>query len=527
LLDQALLKIGAIVVPIYETDSIEQIEHIINDAQVAAVFVEDYTLFEKVNHLKPNLKSLKTIRVISEGAVESLIKIGSTKNISDEKLQKISDSVKRSDVATIVYTSGSTGTPKGVVLSHLSFIYLVLSGFQAEGNIIKTLDTKVLLFLPVAHVLARFLSFVSLYGTATLAIGDGMKNLMSDFKQIKPTYVVGVPRVYEKIYNTASQQAGRGLKKKVFAKAANTAIEYAEAIEGDILSRADKYKVKYKLKSEYAVYDKMVFAKIRKVLGGEVRQLICGAAPVGEKLVKFFTGTGLQVIEGFGMTELCGMSTGNRTWCNKLGTIGIPMPGVYAKISDDGELLFKTLSQMDQYNNLDDETAETLIDGWIHTGDLAEIDDKGYIKITGRKKDMLITAGGKNMMPVPLEEIVKTSEIIADACVVAEQKPFVSILITINIPDLNIWLQNQKLKPVKDVSEIKDDPVVTNEIMKVIDEANNTVSRAESIRKFIILDEPFTVENGCSTPSMKIVRTKIYKHYADIIDKELYTKKQY
>ncbi|MDR0788925.1 MAG: AMP-dependent synthetase/ligase [Bifidobacteriaceae bacterium] len=529
LLDIAAMKLGLIPVPIYETSSIEQIKYILNDSGIKHLFVEDRDLKSKVNVIFDAVPTLEEVDVFSELILESLIEIGSNSSTTDAELKKIFKDVKHEDIATIIYTSGSTGNPKGAVLTHGAFIFVVQSGYESVPYVFYRDNARLLLFLPLAHVFARYLEVMSLAGTITMGLSGGIKTLLKDLGHFKPTFLLGVPRVFEKIYNAASQKAGATvgvpeINSKVFADATKIAVKWCDATDGANRSEWNNLKINPILKAQHEFHDKVVYENIRKVIGGNAVHCISGGAPINPELAKFFTGAGMQMLQGFGMTETIAPAMICRQDLNKVGTVGLPFVGVKIAVDENDELLIGGPTIFSGYNNNQALTDETIIDGWVHTGDLASIDDDGNITLIGRKKDIIITAGGKNVIPIPLENIIKTSTIVSEAVVIGEARPFIAAIITLDLMSVNIFLNQKGLEAVSSIKAVKNNPTILEELNRVVDLANETVSRAESIRKFAILEEDFNITNGTLTPSMKIVRPKINTEYVDFINQEIYSK---
>ncbi|PJM72825.1 long-chain fatty acid--CoA ligase [Bifidobacterium primatium] len=512
-LDLAIMSIGALTVPVYETNSALQVKTIFNDSKVRMAFVEDDGQRDKIDSIRDQAAYLEEVYVIELGALDMLAEFGRT--IADDEFWNRENMVGGEDLATIVYTSGSTGTPKGIELTHGSFVFIAYSGCNTMPDIAMKPDRRLLLFLPLAHVFARYMQFFCFAGNVTLGLSSNLKTIIQDFQSFKPTFVLAVPRIFEKIYNAASQKAGAGIKGHLFFDAADTAREWSRY-------QQSAQKMPLPLKMKHALYSKLVYSSIMDVFGGHVEYAVSGGAPLDSSIAHFFNGIGLPLLEGYGMTETCAPACVNPTSGYRIGTIGLPMQGVTFGVADDGELCIKSRAVCKGYHNHPEITTQQIVDGWLHTGDLGDIDDDGFITITGRKKDLIITAGGKNVSPSVLETSVMTSPVIDQCLVIGDRRPFIAALITIDLDDANAWLKAQGAEPVGSLMEAKTNPIIATEVERAVDAANALVSRAESIRKFEILDESFTQENGLLTPSLKTRRAAIEERYAGLINAVIY-----
>ncbi|NEG96798.1 AMP-binding protein [Bifidobacterium sp. SMB2] len=512
-LDLAIMSIGALTVPVYETNSALQVKTIFNDSKVRMAFVEDDGQRDKIDSIRDQAAYLEEVYVIELGALDMLAEFGRT--IADDEFWNRENKVGGDDLATIVYTSGSTGTPKGIELTHGSFVFIAYSGCNTMPDIAMKPDRRLLLFLPLAHVFARYMQFFCFAGNVTLGLSSNLKTIIQDFQSFKPTFVLAVPRIFEKIYNAASQKAGAGMKGHLFFDAANTAREWSRYQQSE-------QKTPLPLKMKHALYSKLVYSSIMDVFGGHVEYAVSGGAPLDSSIAHFFNGIGLPLLEGYGMTETCAPACVNPTSGYRIGTIGLPMQGVTFGVADDGELCIKSRAVCRGYHNHPEITTQQIVDGWLHTGDLGDIDDDGFITITGRKKDLIITAGGKNVSPSVLETSVMTSPVVDQCLVIGDRRPFIAALITIDLDDANAWLKAQGAEPVGSLMEAKTNPIIATEVERAVDAANALVSRAESIRKFEILDESFTQENGLLTPSLKARRAAIEERYAGLINAVIY-----
>ena len=519
ILDFALAAVGAVSVPIYDTDSAPQAQRIMNDSAVKLAFADNRERYDRLDSVKDHCPTLKQILMIDGNALGALEGLGVA--VSDEELDERAATVRTNDLATIVYTSGSTGNPKGAELTHKNFVSITVAASQALHEVVLDDHPRLLLFLPLAHCFARFIQY------ASIASDDGVvgylpdtKSLLPDLRSFEPTYLLGVPRVFEKVYNAASHKAGAGWKGRLFLKAAEAARVWSRKEQaGEQHTFAEI--------AERAKYETLVYRTVRGALGPKIKYVACGGAPLSLDLAHFYNGIGLPMIQGYGMTETAAPFAATRVTDNVIGTVGQPAPGSSIRISDEGELQVKGPNVFRGYHNLPEKTAEAFTaDGWLRTGDLAEIDDEGRIIITGRIKDIIITAGGKNVSPIPLEEEIAKCPIVEHCVVVGDQRPFIGALVTLDPESLAIWLPAHGLSTETPVDRLATNAAVREEIQQYVDKANATVSRAESVRKFAVLDTQFTQENKCLTPSLKVVRPAVNRVFADAIDSEIYNGKR-
>ena len=519
ILDFALAAVGAVSVPIYDTDSAPQAQRIMNDSAVKLAFADNRERFDRLDSVKDHCPALKQILMIEGNALGALEGLGVA--VSDEELNERVATVRADDLATIVYTSGSTGNPKGAELTHKNFVSITIAASQALHEVVLDDHPRLLLFLPLAHCFARFIQY------ASIASDDGVvgylpdtKTLLPDLRSFEPTYLLGVPRVFEKVYNAASHKAGAGWKGRLFVKAAEAARVWSRKEQaGEQHTFAEI--------AERAKYETLVYRTVRGALGPKIKYVACGGAPLSLDLAHFYNGIGLPMIQGYGMTETAAPFAATRVTDNVIGTVGQPAPGSSIRISDEGELQVKGPNVFRGYHNLPEKTAEAFTaDGWLRTGDLAEIDDAGRIIITGRIKDIIITAGGKNVSPIPLEEEIAKCPIVEHCVVVGDQRPFIGALVTLDPESLALWLPAHGLSTETPVDRLATNAAVREEIQQYVDKANATVSRAESVRKFAVLDTQFTQENKCLTPSLKVVRPAVNRVFADVIDNEIYNGKR-
>lgn len=516
-LDMAIMAIGAVTVPIYETSSLSQIRNIINDSHVVMMFVESLDMRNSLQELQEEFTYLQDIDVIEHGAIEACVEFGKT--VRDAEFYEREQAVCGDDCATIVYTSGSAGVPKGVELTHANFVFIARSGILSMPDIALNNNGRLLLFLPLAHVFARYMQLFCFAGTITLGLTSNIKTILADLQTFKPTFILAVPRIFEKIYNAASQKAGRGLSGIIFARAARAARQWSYAQQsGGFIPPV--------LALRHAFYKKVVYQPILQVFGGAVNYAVSGGAPLDLSIAHFFNGIGLPLLEGYGMTETCAPSTVNPTKGYKIGTVGKPVQGVAVAVDDQGELCIKSPAVCKCYHNQPALTQQQIVNGWLHTGDLASIDEDGFVRITGRKKDVIITAGGKNVFPSALESSIMTSPIIAHCVVIGDRKPFIAAIIALDLAEVNHWLTHLGARPVNSLAQARVNRIVRAEVQRAVQNANIMVSRAESIRKFEIVSDEFTQDNGLLTPSLKARRHVVIERYRDIIERSIYAPRQ-
>ena len=518
-LDFALAAIGAVNVPVYDTDSAAQAERIINDSGVKLAITDNRERYDRLDSINDRCPGLQRILMMDGNALGALEGLGVS--VSDEELEARIADTHADDLATIVYTSGSTGAPKGVELTHRNFLSVVRAGYECLGEVLCDNHPRLLLFLPLAHCFARFIQYCSI-GSDDGVVGylPDTKSLLPDLRSFKPTYLLGVPRVFEKVYNAASRKAGTGFKGRMFAQAAQCAREWSR-------TEQDGGKHSASQRARHAMFETSVYRAVRGALGPNIRYVACGGAPLSADLAHFFAGIGLPMIQGYGMTETAAPFTVTRVNDNKIGTVGQPAPGSSVRIADDGEVQVRGANVFRGYHNLPEKTAETFTaDGWLKTGDLGSLDEDGRLMITGRKKDIIITAGGKNVSPIPMEEEIAKCPIVEHAVVVGDGRPFIGALVTLDPEGLASWLPTIGQPADLSLADAAALPQVREEIQPFVDRANATVSRAESVRKFVVLDAQFTQKNSCLTPSLKIVRPAVNRVFSDAIDQELYAGKR-
>ncbi|WP_427385288.1 AMP-dependent synthetase/ligase [Janibacter sp. G56] len=505
LADFAIWSAGAVAVPIYETSSPEQVEWILKDSGAVGAVVETAAHAGVIESVRGNLPHLAHVWQIDDGDLDELQAGG----VAASAVAARREAIGRDTIATIIYTSGTTGRPKGCELTHDNFLGLAENTIGKLGEVVLRDNASTLLFLPLAHVFARFIEVLCVVAEARMGHSSNLTDILGDFASFKPTFILAVPRVFEKIFNKASEQATADGKGKIFDKAADTAIAYSEAL--------DKGAVPFKLRALHAVFDKLVYSKIRTKMGGQVGYAVSGGAPLGTRLGHFFRGIGVTILEGYGLTETTAPAAVNIPANVKIGTVGPPLPGVSLRVAEDGEILIKGINVLKGYRNNPEATAAAIVDGWFHTGDIGELDEDGYLKITGRKKEILVTAGGKNVAPAVLEDRLRAHPLVSQTMVVGDQKPFIAALVTLDEEMLPGWAANH------DLAGLTPEQARTNEkvlaaLQEAVDEANKAVSKAESIRKFVVLEGDFTEENGYLTPSLKLKRNLVLRDFDEQIE---------
>ena len=504
LIDFAVLSIGAVVVPIYETSSAEQVEWILSDSGATAIFVETDAHETTVDAVRESAVAGLSVWRIEGDALADLGARGA--DLSDDQVHKRREAVTPTDLASIIYTSGTTGRPKGCQLLHLNFITEV-SEVTVELRHLFNEDTSTLLFLPIAHVFGRVIEIGALATGSTLGHTADVKNLIADLAAFQPTFILSVPRVFEKVYNTARQKAHADGKGKIFDMAERVAIRYSQALEHG--------SVPLPLKLQHAVFDRLVYGKFRAALGGRCTAAISGGAPLGARLGHFFRGVGLTIYEGYGLTETTAGICVNRPDALRIGTVGPPVGGTSVRIADDGELLFKSNLVFAGYWRNEAATADAIdAEGWFHTGDIGEIDQDGFVTITGRKKELIVTAGGKNVAPAVLEDRLRANWLVSQCLVVGDRQPFIAALVTIDPEGFPTWLEKTGRPATTNLADVVDDPELRAEVQSAIDDANKAVSKAEAIRKFTILPFDWTEATGQLTPSLKLKRNVVQKECA-------------
>ncbi|GGK69380.1 AMP-dependent synthetase/ligase [Ornithinimicrobium pekingense] len=506
LADLALWSIGAVPVPVYETSSRDQVSWIGRDSAAVAMIVEDSSMMATVAAVRDELPQLRDLWCVEAGGLDELVAAG--REVPDAEVERRRAGVGRDDLATIIYTSGTTGSPKGCELTHDNFMALSENAAERLSVVVRAEGASTLLFLPLAHVFARFIQVVCLHAGARIGHTPDPRTVLADLEAFRPTFLLSVPRVFEKIYNSAEQKAENGGRGRVFRWAARVAQDWSRALDDGgpgVL-----------LRSQHLVADRLVFGKLRAAMGGRVAYAISGGAALGERLGHFYRGIGLVVLEGYGLTETTAPATVNTPDMIRIGTVGRPLPGVGVRVAEDGEILISGVNVFRGYHGNPEATAEALQEGWFATGDLGELDQDGFLRVTGRKKELLVTAGGKNVSPGPLEDRLRAFPLISQCMVVGDGRPFVGALVTLDEEMLPVWAEANGLDGIS-MEQARTHDLVRAEVQKAVDEANTSVSRAESIRKFVILPEDFTTDNGLLTPSMKLKRGRI----TDLLQEEI------
>jgi long-chain acyl-CoA synthetase len=505
-LDFAIWFAGAVPVPIYETSSAEQVDWILSDSAAVAIIVETPALVELVKPIMP--ATCKNIWSITDNALATLISAG--KSITDDEISKRREALKPETLATLIYTSGTTGKPKGVHLTHGNFLSECGNVVNGASDLFLKPGGSTLLFLPVAHVFGRMVQIGAITAGLHLAHCSDITKLPADLGTFKPTFVLAVPRIFEKIFNGAEAKAEAAGKGKIFHKAVAVAVAYSVAMDGKRMSPL--------LKLQHGLFDKLVYSKIRTGLGGRVEAAISGGAPLGERLGHFYRGAGIRVLEGYGLTETTAGATLNLTAAHKVGSVGKPIPGTTIKIADDGEVLIKGPIVMKGYWQNDAANAEVFTnDNYFRSGDLGKLDDEGYLYITGRKKELIVTAGGKNVAPAVLEDRLRANPLISQCMVVGDNKPFIAALVTLDPDAIKPWAVANK-KEGASIADLTKDPTLLAVIQTAVDEANKAVSRAESIRKFTVLPVDFTIPGGQLTAKLSVKRHVVAQQFAREID---------
>lgn len=510
ILDLAILSVGAVTVPIYETSSAEQVRWVLSDSEAVVAFAETDAHVTMVDQLAGELPALRRVLAIDGSGPKALDQLEQEgASVDPAELTARLGALRSEDPATLIYTSGTTGRPKGCQLTHSNLVYETRGAKEALPTLLRK-GERLLVFLPLAHVLARAITLCALDNQVTVGFTSDIKNLVPMFAVFKPTVVVSVPRVFEKVYNTAAQNAADDGKGRIFAIAAQTAVDWSEA--------CDRGGPGLLLRAKHALFDRLVYHKLRAALGGDCRASISGGAPLGARLGHFYRGVGLTVYEGYGLTETSAAIAVNQIGELKIGTVGKLLPGNSMRIADDGELLVRGGVVFHGYWRNEQATAEALEDGWFKTGDLGAVDDDGFLTITGRKKEIIVTAGGKNVAPAVLEDQLRAHPLISQAMVVGDARPFVGALITIDPEAFEGWKQRNGKAVDTSVGDLATDPDLLAEVDAAVKQANSAVSHAESIRKFRILPVDFTEDTGELTPTMKVKRKVVAEKFAHDID---------
>jgi long-chain acyl-CoA synthetase len=522
--DYALWAAGAVTVPVYETSSAEQVEWILNDSGAQAIVVETPAHLQAIGEVLRRLPGVRRTWLIEAGeaaapSLDALVAEGA--GVGEADLAQRRMSAGAGDFATIIYTSGTTGRPKGCEITHGNLLANARNAVRWLSVIFDAPGASTLLFLPLAHSFARLIEVGAVEAGAVLGHIPSAGTLLPDLATFQPTFILAVPRVFEKLYNGAEQQASEsGVRGAIFRAAARTATAWSRALgTGDTPSPGAASGPGPVLRLQHAIYDRLVYRKLRAAVGGRVRYSVSGGAALGERLGHFFRGAGITIIEGYGLTETTAAATVNRPGRNKIGTVGQPLPGVSVRIDDDGEILLTGLNRFVGYWHNDAATAEALThDGWLRTGDIGELDGEGYLRVTGRKKELIVTAGGKNVAPAVLEDRIRAHPLVSQCLVVGDGRPYVACLITLDPEAVRTWLARRNRPVDTSLSQLTDDPDLLAELQAAVDDANKAVSRAESIRRFRVLDTDFTEQAGYLTPSLKLRRNIVTKDFADQIE---------
>lgn len=509
LVDFALFYAGAVMVPIYETSSPSQIQWIMEDSGAIALILESAEHFSRVDEIRGDLPLIREVWQLHLGAIDALTAKGA--GVEDAEIERRRKIAVGSDIATLIYTSGSTGRPKGCVLTHSNFVELSRNSAKALDAVVQTPGASTLLFITTAHVFARFISILDIHAGVRTGHQPDTRQLLPALGSFKPTFLLAVPRVFEKVYNSAEQKAEGGGKGKIFRAAADVAIEHSKLVEAGS-------KIPFGMKLKFALFNKLVYSKLREAMGGNVAYAVSGSAPLGSRLGHFFHSLGVVILEGYGLTETTAPATVNLADKSKIGTVGPALPGVGVRLADDGEIEVRGVNVFKEYWNNPEATAEAFSEGgWFRTGDIGSFDSEGFLTITGRKKEIIVTAGGKNVAPAALEDPIRANPIIGQVVVVGDQRPFISALVTLDSEMLPTWLGNNGLPTDMSLADASKNEAVHAEIQRAVDAANTRVSRAESIRKFTILESEWTEASGHLTPKLSIKRNVIMSDFADEI----------
>jgi len=509
LVDFAIFYAGAVMVPIYETSSAAQIQWNLTDSGAIACIVESTDHAARLAEVQGELPLIRSTWTMDAGDLDTLRAQGAS--VADEEIQRRRKLAVASDIATLIYTSGSTGRPKGCVLTHSNFVELSRNSARALSEVVAEPGASTLLFITTAHVFARFISILNVHAGVKTGHEPDTRQLLKALGSFKPSYLLAVPRVFEKVYNSAEQKAEAGGKGKIFRAAAAAAVEHSTLLQ-------DGKKIPLGLALKFRLFDKLVYGKLRDAMGGRVKYAVSGSAPLGPRLGHFFHSLGVTILEGYGLTETTAPATVNLATKSKIGTVGPVLPGVGVRLGEDNEIEVRGINVFKEYWRNPEATAEAFNDGWFKTGDIGSFDDEGFLTITGRKKEILVTAGGKNVAPAALEDPIRANPIVGQVVVVGDQKPFIGALVTLDSEMLPTWLANNGMPADMPLSTAAQDPKVRAEVQKAIDTANSHVSRAESIRKFHILDSEWTEASGHLTPKMSIKRNVILADFASHIE---------
>ena len=517
--DAAVMACGGVLATVYDTDSAEQIRNIVNNSDARLLIVGTTDMREKADGAIEECPSLEHIICIATGGLDEIRAYGAS--VSDEELDARIESIQKTDLCSIVYTSGSTAAPKGVEMTHEHYCTTALNLPNYMPELLHDKKNTVLLFLPQAHSFARAINYIVVASDIHVYIAQGIKTLIADLQVARPSVMIVVPRVLEKVYNAASQKAGHGPKGVAFAAAVVAAQNYMKELSA-------KGHVSALTRTRRAAFDPLVYKALRDVLGGRAKWIVAGGAPLDPELLAFFRGANVPVYEGYGLTETTAPCAFNPLGVPyHQGSVGIAFPGFDLRIAEDEEIQVRGTAVFPKYHKNEEATEGSFTeDGWYHTGDLGRLDHDGFLYITGRKKDIIITAGGKNVAPGPIEEVIQRCEFVSQALVLGDKRPFISALVTLDEETLRPWLESKGLDRDMSLEDAANNAAVRAEVQKWVDQANEGVSRAESVRKFIILPEEFTQENGLMTASMKVIRPKVIRRYATLLNTQMYTKRK-
>jgi long-chain acyl-CoA synthetase len=507
--DYAIWWAGGVTVPVYETSSAEQLEWILEDSGAVAVVVETEVHATLVDEVRDRLPHLVGTYVVDRDDLDALAGAGA--HVDDDTLERRRTAPGPDDVATVIYTSGTTGRPKGCELTHRAFIFEAENVVASAPEVFQVVDASTLLFLPLAHVFGRIIQVACVHARIRMGHAPDVKRLLDDLAEFRPSFLLAVPRVFEKIYNGAQQKAAADGKGAIFDRAAATAIDYSRALDHGGAGLV--------LRAKHALFDRLVYSRLRAATGGRVAWAVSGGAPLGDRLGHFFRGIGITILEGYGLTETAGATTVNRPTALRIGTVGRPFPGASVRIADDGEVLLKGPHVFVGYWANPAATEAVLeTEGWFHTGDLGALDDDGFLSITGRKKEILVTAGGKNVAPAPLEDRVRAHWLVSQCMVVGDQRPYIAALVTIDVESFPAWKAAKGKDPAATVADLATDPDLVADIQSAVDDANRSVSVAESIRRFRVLPDDWSEDGGQLTPSLKLRRNVVLAEHTPDVD---------
>ncbi|MEN2741227.1 AMP-binding protein [Microbacterium sp. X-17] len=509
LVDFALFYAGAVMVPIYETSSPAQIQWILSDSEASVCIVESKEHLARLEEVRAELPLVGEVWVMQGGDLDALVSKGAA--VADDEIQRRRSLAQGSDIATLIYTSGSTGRPKGCVLTHSNFVELSRNAAKALHAVVEVEGASTLLFITTAHVFARFISILDVHAGVKTGHQPDTKQLLPALGSFRPTFLLAVPRVFEKVYNSAEQKAESGGRGKIFRRAADVAVRRST------LQQEGK-RIPFGLRVQFALFDRLVYSKLREAMGGRVQYAVSGSAPLGPRLGHFFHSLGVTILEGYGLTETTAPATVNRADVSKIGTVGPVLPGVGIRLADDGEIEVRGIDVFKEYWRNPEATAAAFDGDWFKTGDIGSFDADGFLTITGRKKELLVTAGGKNVAPAVLEDPIRANPIVGQIIVVGDQRPFIAALVTLDPEMLPTWLKNNGLPETMSLADAATNDAVRAEVQRAVDHANTQVSRAESIRKFAILPVEWTEASGHLTPKLSIKRQVIIDDFADEVE---------